>query len=94
MIHHTLRGTKPGDPFGDLPFKPGGKHVQAISDRPLEDARECLTSFMQQAYRRPVTKSEFQRFYGYAKQLLAEGTGFTDTMITTYSAVLASPYNH
>ena len=77
--------------FGDLRFKPGGKHVEAISDKPLEDARELLTRFMQQAYRRPVTKSEFQRFYGYAKQLLADGTGFTDTMITTYSAVLASP---
>ena len=45
---------------------------------------------MQQAYRRPVAKAEFDRFYDYAKTLLRE-TDFTEAMITTYSAVLASP---
>ena len=79
--------------FGDVPFEQDGSrsHVVAVSEQPLEDASELLAEFMERAYRRPVTKAEFDRFQQYAKQLLKEGETFTDAMIETYSAVLASP---
>ena len=76
--------------FNDLPFKRQSKHVVAVSEHPLKDAAQALTSFMERAYRRPVTEKEFDRFYQYAKQLLDE-TEFTEAMIATFSAVLASP---
>ena len=46
---------------------------------------------MTRVYRRPVADAEFDRFYLYAKQLLEDGEAFTEAMIATYSAVLASP---
>ena len=77
--------------FGDLPFQQLGRHVVAVSEQPLKDAGKLLTEFMNRAYRRPVATAEFNRFYEYAKQLLKEEETFTETMIATYSAVLASP---
>ena len=77
--------------FGEVPFKQMGRYVEAVSEQPLSDARKLLTKFMDRAYRRPVAKTEFDRFYRYAKQLLQEDHTFTESMIATYSAVLASP---
>ncbi|MDA7903755.1 DUF1592 domain-containing protein [Mariniblastus sp.] len=77
--------------FGEVPFKKMGRYVVAVSEQPLSDARKLLTGFMNRAYRRPVATAEFDRFYGYAKQLLKEDQTFTEAMIATYSAVLASP---
>jgi hypothetical protein len=76
--------------FGDLPFKRQSKHVAAVSEQPLNDAAEVLVHFMERAYRRPVTDKEFNRFYQYAAGLL-DDTSFTEAMIATFSAVLASP---
>ena len=76
--------------FGDLPFAKAEDHVVAKSEQPHEDARKLLSRFMAQAYRRPVAQAEFDRFYEYAEALLQETT-FTEAMIATYSAVLASP---
>ena len=77
--------------FGDVPIEQEGRHVVAVSEQPLEDAGKLLAGFMERAYRRPVAEAEFNRFQQYAKQLLKEGETFTDAMIATYSAVLASP---
>ena len=77
--------------FGEAPFKQAGPHVVAVSEQPLKDAGELLAGFMKRVYRRPVAKAEFDRFYAYAKQLLTDGVTFTEAMIATYSAVLASP---
>lgn len=77
--------------FGDLPLEQSGKHVVALSEEPLKDTGRLLAEFMERVYRRPVEKAEFDRFYGYATQLLSEGETFTEAMISTYSAVLASP---
>ena len=77
--------------FGDVPLEPSGNHVVAVPERPLQEVDELLSGFMERAYRRPVAKAEFDRFYGYAKQLLKEEETFTEAMIATYSAVLASP---
>ncbi|MCP4888711.1 MAG: DUF1592 domain-containing protein [Planctomycetaceae bacterium] len=77
--------------FGDVPLEQSGKHVVAVPEQPLQKAGELLSGFMERVYRRPVTKAEFDRFYGYTKLLLKEGETFTEAMIATYSAVLASP---
>ena len=77
--------------FGDLPLKQSGSHVVAVPEQPLKEANELLLGFMNRVYRRPVEKAEFDRFHGYAKQLIQEGEPFTEAMIATYSAVLASP---
>ena len=77
--------------FGDVPFKQAGRHVVAVPEQPLKELGELLPRFMERVYRRPVEKAEFDRFHGYAKQLLSEGESFTEAMIATYSAVLASP---
>ena len=77
--------------FGDLPHKQSGRHVAAVSEDPLKDAGKLLAGFMERVYRRPVTKAEFDRFHRYAKQLLKDGNSFTEAMIATYSAALASP---
>ena len=77
--------------FGDLPLKQSGSHVVAVPENPLKEAKKLLSGFMERVYRRPVEKAEFDRFHGYAKQLIQEGETFTEAMIATYSAVLASP---
>ena len=77
--------------FGDVPFKQAGRHVEAVSEQPMKDAGTLLAAFMERVYRRPVAEVEFDRFHGYAKQLLKEDNSFTEAMIATYSAVLASP---
>ena len=77
--------------FGDLPLEQSGSHVVAVPEQPLKDAGKLLAGFMERAYRRPVAEAEFNRFHRYAKQLLKEEETFTEAMIATYSAVLASP---
>ena len=76
--------------FGDLPFKKEGGKIQVISENPPKDIRKLLSDFMNKAYRRPITNTEFERFYQYAKELTHE-EDFTEAMIATFSAVLASP---
>ena len=76
--------------FGDIPLKQAGRHVEAVSEQPMKDAGKLLAVFMERVYRRPIAEAEFERFYQYAKQLLKE-EAFTEAMIATYSAVLASP---
>ena len=77
--------------FGDVPFKQTGRYVEAVSEQPMMDARRLLAAFMDRAYRRPVSEAEFERFYRYAQLLLKADETFTEAMIATYSAVLASP---
>jgi hypothetical protein len=77
--------------FGDLPLKQSGSYVVAVPELPLHEVGELLSGFMERAYRRPVVEAEFNRFRRYTEQLLKEGETFTDAMIATYSAVLASP---
>ena len=76
--------------FGDLPFEKSANRIVVLSENPSEDAARVLTGFLERAYRRPVTEKEFDRFYQYAQDLLKE-TSFTEAMISTFSAVLASP---
>ncbi len=77
--------------FGELPYEEKEGRIETLSAQPEKEAHDLLQRFMQRAYRRPVAPKEFNRFYAYAKKLLRNGDRFTDTMIATYSAVLASP---
>ena len=80
--------------FGDLPFRAvedDAHRVEAISQNPAEDAAALLRDFMGRVYRRPLDEREVERFLAIADGLLAENVPFTETMITTYAAVLSSP---
>ena len=79
--------------FGKLPFRAveGAYRVEAISKSPAEDAAALLRDFMGRVYRHPLDEREVERFLAIADGLLAQDVPFTDTMITTYAAVLSSP---
>src|SRR5207247_5318539 len=50
-----------------------------------------LRSFMARAYRRPVEEAHIRRFLELFNQQFALGHGFTRSLLSTYTAVLASP---
>lgn len=65
--------------------------VEVVSEAPAQDAERLLRGFMNRAYRRPVEEAHVQRFLGLFNDQLANGAGFTRSMLSTYTAVLASP---
>ncbi len=80
--------------FGDLPLKKserteGGAEV--VSTDPKADARRLMTRFVEQAYRRPVSSVEVDRFLPVVEATLKTGVSFADAMISGYTAVLCSP---
>ena len=79
--------------FGELPFRAveGAYGVEAISEHPAEDAARLLREFMGRVYRHPLDDGEVKRFLTILDGLLAQDVPFTETMITTYAAVLSSP---
>jgi hypothetical protein len=78
--------------FGDLPISKNSKgQGEVVSQNPRADAERLLRGFLQQAYRRPVENADVQRFLKLAETALQSGVGFTEAMITAYSAVLCSP---
>ena len=79
--------------FGELPFRAaeGAYGVEAIPRDPVEDAAALLRDFMGRVYRHPLDDGQVARFLTIAEGLLAQGVPFTETMITTYAAVLSSP---
>jgi hypothetical protein len=65
--------------------------VEVESRAPKRDAERLLREFMKSAYRRPIEKSEVQRFLGLFEREFALGSGFARSMLTAYTGVLASP---
>ena len=65
--------------------------AEVVSANPVADAERLLRRFMQRAYRRPVEESHVQRFLGLFHQQFEQGSGFARSMLTAYTAVLASP---
>ncbi len=65
--------------------------VEVVSQDPRQDAERLLREFIQQAYRRPVTEAEAQRFLGLFKREFELGSGFARSMLTAYTGVLVSP---
>ncbi len=70
---------------------PVREHVIVESQHPSEDADRLLKRFLQQAYRRPVSQADHDRFLGLILEALDVGHSFTESMIAGYTAVLASP---
>ncbi len=83
--------------FGDLPIKKiakpaaGTAPVEVVTTDPTGDATQLLAAFLARAYRRPVAKSEVQRFLPVVAKVLKDGGAFADAMIAGYTAVLCSP---
>jgi hypothetical protein len=65
--------------------------VEVVTEHPREDAERLLRSFMTRAYRRPVAEAHVQRFLGLFNQEFQLGHGFTRSLLSAYTAVLASP---
>jgi mono/diheme cytochrome c family protein len=65
--------------------------VEVVSEKPAQDAERLLRGFMKRAYRRPVEEAHVQRFMALFNDQLGKGAGFTRSMLSTYTAVLASP---
>jgi hypothetical protein len=65
--------------------------VEVVPRNPNDDAERLLRGFMQHAYRRPVEERDVQRFLALYHDQFARGAGFARSMLTAYTAVLASP---
>jgi hypothetical protein len=80
--------------FGDLPIVMVNNYLKLMSvqsEQPAADAERLLTSFMRQAYRRPVTPSDVEPILSLVKRHLDEKQSFEESMRVGYKAVLCSP---
>jgi mono/diheme cytochrome c family protein len=78
--------------FGDLPVKAGEDNaVEVVPRDPEADSARLIRGFLARAYRRPVADADVAPFVTLARAARAQGVGFTDSVITAYSAVLCSP---
>jgi uncharacterized protein DUF1592/uncharacterized protein DUF1588/uncharacterized protein DUF1585/uncharacterized protein DUF1587/uncharacterized protein DUF1595/cytochrome c len=83
---------------GGRGFRGGGRggglrqvNVEVVSQNPQQDAERLLRSFVQRAYRQPVTDEETAVFIDLFKDQYAKGFGFAKSMLAAYTAVLSSP---
>ena len=65
--------------------------VEVVTEHPSEDAERLLRAFIGRAFRRPVEEAQFQRFLALYKQQYQLGRGFTRSLLSAYTAVLAAP---
>lgn len=65
--------------------------VDVVTEHPKEDAERLMRAFLNKAYRRPVEEADVQRFLGLFNDQMNKGFSFAQSMITAYTAVLASP---
>jgi hypothetical protein len=65
--------------------------VKVVTENPKADAERLLRSFMDRAYRRPVEETEVSLYLDLFKDQYGKGFGFAKSMISAYTAVLASP---
>lgn len=86
---------RPGPPGGR--GGPGGRGAvreapyEVESAAPRQDAERLLRSFLRAAYRRPVAEADVKRFLALYDDQFKQGHGFTRSLLSAYSAVLASP---
>jgi len=76
--------------FGERRFKPA-PGVEVVSKKPLRDGESLLRNFIREAYRRPTSKAEVERFLPVLDTALKKGNNLTDAMLAAYTAVLCSP---
>ena len=65
--------------------------VRVESKDPEQDAEQLIRGFLNRAYRRPVLEFEVSLFLELFRQQLQVGHGFTQSLVSTYKAVLSSP---
>ncbi len=65
--------------------------VEVVSANPRQDAERLLRAFVARAYRRPVAAGDVPRFLALFDERTRAGLSFTEAMLATYTAVLASP---
>ncbi len=65
--------------------------VAVDTSRPREDAERLLRAFMARAYRAPVEDADVRRLLALFHQQFALGHGFAKSLLSAYTAVLASP---
>ncbi len=84
---------QPPDPARPFRFGPRFQdvHVEVASDHPREDAARLIRQFLVRAYRRPPEEVHFQRFVGLFQQQFELGHGFAKSLVSAYTAILASP---
>ncbi len=84
------RGGRPGPGgFGRSPIRTALYEVESAT--PRQDGERLLRSFLKKAYRRPVVEADVQRFLKLFDAQFKQGNGFTRSMLSAYTAVLASP---
>jgi hypothetical protein len=90
---NTQAGARGGRPGGGRGFAPRTREVavEVVSENPPQDAERLLRTFMNRAYRRPVEEAHVQRFLALFHDQFGKGFGFAKSMLSTYTAVLASP---
>ena len=93
----------PGTPGGSAPAQVAGARrgpgrgavreaiYEVESAAPREDAERLLRRFLKPAYRRPVAEDDVRRFLAFFEDQFAKGAGFGRSMLSAYTAVLASP---
>jgi hypothetical protein len=64
--------------------------VEVVTDHAREDAERLLRAFLARASRRPVEESKYRRFLLLFNQQFELGRGFTRSLLSTYTAILAS----
>jgi len=65
--------------------------VEVNTEHPREDADRLIRAFLARAYRRPITETDAKRFLALFNQQFELGHGFAKSLLSTYTAVLASP---
>ena len=71
---------------------PPAKKQQLFGDKPAaSDPRPLLTSFATQAFRRPATVADVERYAMIAERQLKGGASFESAMLAGYKAILCSP---
>ncbi|HLK68615.1 MAG TPA: DUF1592 domain-containing protein [Bryobacteraceae bacterium] len=65
--------------------------VEVASDHPRDEAERLIRAFLARANRRPVEEADARRFVELFNQQFQLGHGFTQSLISAYTAILCSP---
>jgi hypothetical protein len=80
-----------GGPPGPGRFTVREALYEVQSASPREDAERLLRSFLKRAYRSKVEEADVKRFLQLFDDQYRKGSGFTRSLLSAYTAVLASP---
>jgi hypothetical protein len=68
-----------------------GVTVEVDSPDQAKDSERLIRNFLAHAYRHPVVEGDVKRFTDLYKDQFGKGYGFAKSMVTAYTAILASP---